>query len=103
MLRVRGRYKQRRGIQQGKFDPSDANGVKHTAVGVWDLYEQVQPESAQIPGSLQLEPFLDIIRSLPYVWRMVKDIGSIRTCRILLTIYFVIEAIASLLPAVALW
>jgi hypothetical protein len=98
-----GYHKHRRSIQKGKFDLSDASRVKHTPVGVWDLYEQVQPEFARVPGSSRFESYLEMVSSFPYVWRMIKDIGSIRTCWFLLAIYFGIEAIASLLPAVALW
>jgi hypothetical protein len=92
-----------RSTQKGGFNLSDASSVKHTPVGVWDLYEQVQPEFTNVPGSSQFEPYLEMASSFPYVWRMIKDICSIRTCWFLLAMYFGIEAIASLLPAVALW
>lgn len=99
----RGYRKQRPSTQKGKLDFSDANRVKHTPVGVWDLYEQIQPEFVHVPGSSRFQPYFEMVTSFPYVWRMIKDIGSIRTCWFLLAIYFGIEALASLLPAVALW
>lgn len=89
--------------RKGKFDPLDAKHVKHSQVGVWDLYEEIQPELARIPGSSRLEPYLEMAGSMPYVWRMLKDIGSIRACWFLLGLYLMIECAASLLPAVSLW
>lgn len=99
----RGHGKQRRSRRKGIFDPSDARHIKHSRIGVWDFYEETQPELAHIPGSSLLETYLELVNGLPYVWRMLKDIGSIRACWSLLSMYLVIECIASLLPAVSLW
>ncbi|KAF9456687.1 P-loop containing nucleoside triphosphate hydrolase protein [Collybia nuda] len=100
---MRRGYKRSRTSKKGKFDPLDSQHVKHSHIGVWDLYEETQPQLAHIPGGSRLEPYLEILNSLPYVWRMIKDIGSIRACWFLLTVYLVIEFLASLLPAVSIW
>jgi hypothetical protein len=97
-------YKRSRSRKKGKFDPLDAKHVKHSHIGVWDLYEETQqPELAHVPGASRLEPYLELVNSLPYVWRMIKDIGSIRACWFLLAAYLAIEFLASLLPAVSIW
>ncbi|PFH50719.1 hypothetical protein AMATHDRAFT_75408 [Amanita thiersii Skay4041] len=88
-----------------KFDPLDSINVKHTHIGVWDLYEELQPSSnylQQWSSSLR-NSYYELITSLPYVWRMLKDIGRIRSCWSLLSLYLVIEISHSLLPAIQLW
>lgn len=92
-----------RGTRKGTFDPNDATRVKHTRVGVWDLYEEVAPELERIPGSSKYERFLEWKRDLPYVWFMLKDISSIRRCWPLFFSYIVVEFILALVPAVNLW
>lgn len=99
----RGGFRRRKPIKKGKFYPSDTQNIKHTRIGAWDLYEEIQPELIHIPGSSRLEPYLEIVQSLPYVLRMLKDIGSIRACWFHLALYLIVECIASLVPAISLW
>lgn len=77
--------------------------MKHTKVGVWDLYEEKEPELANIPGSSRLERLLAMRQSLPYLWQMLKDIGSIRSCWWLLVGYMVLVVVSAMIPAAALW
>jgi hypothetical protein len=84
----------------GKVDPQDARRVKHSRIGVWDLYEERPTDN---PGSSILETYARIRESLPYVVRMLKDILSIRRVRILLPIFLVVEVLGSLTPAVSMW
>ncbi|KAG1777296.1 P-loop containing nucleoside triphosphate hydrolase protein [Suillus placidus] len=87
----------------GKFDPEDARRVKHTRIGVWDLYEDRQTDMPHIPGSSRLETYSQIVQSMPHVLRMLKDILSIRQCWLLLSVFLVVEVLASLTPAISLW
>jgi len=96
-------FRKKYGNLKGKFDPADGKNVKHTHIGVWDLYEEIQPELSQIPGSARFETYFEMMNSLPYVWRMIKDIGTIRACWSLLVFYLVVELVAALVPAVSLW
>ncbi|KAG1765412.1 P-loop containing nucleoside triphosphate hydrolase protein [Suillus occidentalis] len=89
--------------RSGKFDPEDARRVKHTRIGVWDLYEDRQTDIPRIPGSSRLETYAQIVQSMPHVLRMLKDILSIRQCRLLLSVFLVVEVLASLTPAISLW
>ncbi|KAE9391323.1 P-loop containing nucleoside triphosphate hydrolase protein [Gymnopus androsaceus JB14] len=92
--------------RKGKFDPADEKHVKHTNIGkVWELYEEREPELSKIPFSsrLNLERYLGIYDSFPFVWRMLTDIGSIRACWLYLALYLAIQFALSLIPAVQLW
>jgi len=90
--------------RSGTFDPEDVKRVQHTRIGVWDFYEEKQPILGwNIPGTSTLEHYLEVTRSLPYVWRMMKDISQIRNCWILVLLYIFVELAQSLLPAASLW
>ncbi|KAF7986144.1 hypothetical protein HWV62_38510 [Athelia sp. TMB] len=91
------------GKGKGTFDPEDEKHVKHTKLGVWDLYRETQPELQHIPGSSRMEPYLEMYQSLPFVWKMILDIGSIRSCWVMLTAYLSLVIMAALVPAVSLW
>lgn len=99
-------YRGRRSIKTGKggaFNPEDAKHVKHTKLGVWDFYQERRLEFARIPGAAKAEPYLEMYQSLPFVWRMLKELGQIKSCWILLSLYLLIVFLASLVPAVSLW
>ena len=102
MRRGRGQ-KTRRGPRHGSFDPHDANTVKHTRLGVWDLYEQVDSGIIRLPWVSEVARRLEVLNDLPYVWRMFKDVASIKSCWLYFLIYCIIEFLSSLLPAVTLW
>ena len=89
--------------RKGTFDPNDARRVKHTKLGMWDLYEERELKLARIPGSSRLEKYMDLVEGLPYVWRMIKDVLSIPTCAFLLLVYAVTELGRAIFPAVGLW
>lgn len=89
--------------RKGKFDPNDELNVKHTRVGVWDLYEEIDPKLRRVPGSSRFRDYLEMIDNIPYVWTMIKDIMSIRSCWFLMGFYLFIEFTAALIPAVSVW
>lgn len=89
-------------MRKGTFDTEDRSRVKHSRIGVWDLYEEITPRLGPI-GWPTFQPVYDIVENIPYVWRMIVDVASIRECNILLFAYLVIELVASLLPALSLW
>ncbi|EIW86264.1 P-loop containing nucleoside triphosphate hydrolase protein [Coniophora puteana RWD-64-598 SS2] len=89
--------------RKGEFNPEDAERVKHTRIGVWDLYEERHPELKYVPGSSRIETYMQMLDSMPFIWRMIKDILSIRQCTVMLILYLIVEVIASLIPAVSLW
>ncbi|KAH9891326.1 P-loop containing nucleoside triphosphate hydrolase protein [Cubamyces lactineus] len=92
-----------RSSRKGTFDPNDTHRVKHTRIGVWDLYEEINPDLENIPGSTSLEKLLEAYACLPYLLRMCADILSIRSCWFLLVAYLTADFLHSLLPAASLW
>lgn len=90
--------------RSGVFDPNDTQRIKHTRMGVWDLYEEhTSTDSIPIPASSRLEMLAQIFQGLPHVWRMLKDVCSVRRCLVLICLYFLVEIGAALIPAVSLW
>lgn len=89
----------------GKVNPQDARRVKHSRIGIWDLYEERQANSSwlRIPGSSIVETYAQMIQNTPYVVRMLKDVLSIRRVQMLFPIFLVMEVSGSLIPAVSLW
>lgn len=74
--------------------------IKHTKLGLWDLYVEVDDYIPYIQWpAISLQPY---IQSAPYAWRMIKDITSIPKCRVLLTAYVLTELAAALIPALTL-
>ncbi|KAF8665110.1 hypothetical protein AX16_000577 [Volvariella volvacea WC 439] len=99
----RSHRRRRISSRRGTFDPSDSVNVKHTRLGVWDLYEEVHHRANFITSSISFEPCLQLLNNMSYVWRMLGDIGSIRGAWWLLVGYLATELTASLIPALYLW
>jgi hypothetical protein len=102
----RFRHRKHADQAEGTFDPEDTQNVRHTKLGVWDLYEQIEPKLKMVPWSVRskLEAFHEMSGSFPYVVRMFKDIGSIgRTCYLLFAGYVLITVLLALIPAIELW
>ena len=87
----------------GTFDPSDRTRVKHTKIGVWDLYEEIDPARAHVPGASYAERAFVAYACLPYLARMIRDVFAIRSCWFLLAAYALAESGQALLPAASLW
>ncbi|OCH83861.1 P-loop containing nucleoside triphosphate hydrolase protein [Obba rivulosa] len=85
------------------FDPEDRVRVKHTKVGVWDLYEELPCQFDHVPGASRVERILEIKQNLPYLWRMMKEFVSIENCGFLLCITLSMQLLIGLIPAITLW
>ncbi|KAI9062254.1 P-loop containing nucleoside triphosphate hydrolase protein [Trametes sanguinea] len=88
---------------KGTFDPNDTSRVKHTRLGVWDVYEDQSSRISALPGWWTVEKYAEVVNCLPYVWRMLKDILSIPACAFLFGIFCVTQGSVALVPALALW
>ncbi|KAJ6498112.1 P-loop containing nucleoside triphosphate hydrolase protein [Mycena vitilis] len=99
------RRRQQVNLDEGTFDPQDKQKVKHTRMGIWDLYEEIEPKLKLVPGSLRshLETYHEMKGSFPFVLRMFKEIGSIKECWWLLAGYLAIALALALIPAIELW
>ena len=89
--------------KKGTFDPHNASSVKHTRLGVWDLYEEFEPGLVRVPGASRLEKYMDILECTPYVWRMVRDVLSIPSCAVLCVLHALINLGMAVVPALGLW
>ncbi|KAH9947363.1 P-loop containing nucleoside triphosphate hydrolase protein [Amylocystis lapponica] len=90
--------------RQGTFEPENTAIVKHTRVGVWDLYEERHPKFIwRLPGLSTVERYGEMFQNAPYVWKMLKDISSIRNCWSLLCCFLLVQLLLSLIPAASLW
>lgn len=101
MYRRRGRARGR--ANADPFNPDDTNNVTHTKYGVWDVYEDKPSVLTRIPIAARLEPYYDMIKALPYILRMLKDIASMPSCLVLLVLRAVLSLGIALLPALSLW
>jgi hypothetical protein len=81
-----------------KRDPKDARRVRHTRMGIWDLYEDRETDVSRIAWT-----YAQIVQSVPHILRTLKDILSIRRAWVPLSAFLAIEVLASLVPAVSLW
>ena len=89
--------------RKGNFNPDDERRVKHSKIGVWDVYEEIAPELESLPGASFLDHLNELRLGSKYVFRMLKDLTGLRNCWFVLSVYAVCMVALSLLPAVALW
>jgi hypothetical protein len=68
-------------------------------MGIWDLYEDRETDVSRIAWTY----YAQIVQSGPYISRTLKDILSIRRAWMPLSVFLVIEILASLIPVVSLW
>lgn len=91
--------------RSSKGEPNFAKEFKHTKAGVWDVYEQVPHNKfgLKIPWISKLTRNLEIVNDLPLIWRVIKDVMNIKSCRYYLLSFILVKILLSLQPAVALW
>ncbi|KAJ7724996.1 P-loop containing nucleoside triphosphate hydrolase protein [Mycena maculata] len=101
----RGRNQPQVNPDEGVFDPEDTQKVRHTKIGIWDLYETIEPKLKLVPWTLRskLETYHEMKGSFPFVLRMFREIGSIRGCWWLLGGYLIIAVVLAMIPAIELW
>ena len=91
---------------KGKKKLPQPADILHAKLGAWDLYyQELNPDSFALPSWLTTFPELydELVRSLPCLERMVKDIIGIKQCQLQLVLFIAMELLQSLLPAVELW
>ena len=82
-----------------------AKEFKHTKTDIWEVYEQIPTGKigAIIPGISKPFRNLELIKDLPFVWRMVRDVIKIKSCWYYLCLFTLVKLLSSLEPAAALW
>ncbi|KAH9917929.1 P-loop containing nucleoside triphosphate hydrolase protein [Epithele typhae] len=89
--------------KKGTFNPYDTSRVKHTRLGVWDLYEEQEPKLAKVPGTSRFEQYMDLIECMPYVWRMVKDVLGIPSCAFLFAVHVACQFARAMMATLGTW
>ncbi|KAH8799497.1 P-loop containing nucleoside triphosphate hydrolase protein [Flagelloscypha sp. PMI_526] len=97
------------------FNPANSK-VKHTKLGIWDFYQQELDAvdaggESDKPGRVRWRfvpksvwaKFYQVQDGLPHVLKMLKEVTTIPSVWFLLTVYVVLQALSSLVPAVKLW
>jgi len=98
MGRNRRRSKKAKG---NTFDPLDESLVEHRKLGVWDLYVERDPNLSYFPASWRIERYAGLLADLPYLWRTIRDVGTVTWPLLFLFVSFTL--IKSLVPALNLW
>ena len=94
---------------ENKVSPGDDNPyagriVKHQRFGVWDWYEERDPDGVQlISPSSWGQSYYALSGSFHHVVRAVKDLLSIPGCKAQFAIYLATGLGAALIPAAAIW
>lgn len=96
----KNRHRSKKG-KKGTFDPQNEALVEHRKLGVWDLYMERNSKSSLFPTSLKIEEYIGIWNDLPYLWRAIREVGSLAWP--LLLFYVAITVASSLIPALSLW
>ncbi|KAI0288520.1 HlyB/MsbA family ABC transporter [Russula brevipes] len=81
--------------------PRDGKVLKHTKLGVWDLYQEHDKLLSYFPTSWKIEAYTGIWNDLPYLWKTIRDLSTVAWKP--LSLYLVTTLAKSLLPALTLW
>ncbi|RPD54069.1 HlyB/MsbA family ABC transporter [Lentinus tigrinus ALCF2SS1-6] len=95
-------YDSRKRVEQRY--PQAGRVVKHRQYGVWDWYEERNPDGEHFAVLETLRAaYSQCIECAPYVARTVKDVMSIPGCALQLGLYSATELGLGLTPALSLW
>lgn len=94
----------RNGTAALKESPQLKKRIKRSRFGVWDFYEEKYDDvqAMDMLTSISFE-YEEVLESLPYVRRMIKDVASIPGCRRLVSMYALNRIVTSLIPAASIW
>ena len=92
------------GLSKNTENPFADRIVTHQRIGVWDYYEEKDPDGGRLPSiSSWKQKVSDVVESLPYAIRMIKDILNIPGIRGHLLIYVAVQLGSSVVPAASIW
>ena len=92
------------GLSNSAENPYADRIVTHKRIGVWDYYEEQDPDGRRLPSiSSWVKKCSDVVESLPYAIRMIKDILDIPGIRGPLLIYVAAQLGSSVIPAASIW
>ena len=77
--------------------------VKHTQQGIWDYYEEYDPDASRAALSGYRKSIEMAMESLPYAARAIKEVIALPGCIVQMVIYTGAELALSVVPAVSIW
>ncbi|TFK83989.1 P-loop containing nucleoside triphosphate hydrolase protein [Polyporus arcularius HHB13444] len=78
--------------------------IKHTRMGVWDQYVEVDPDAGKVPTRAAIvKKYESVVAAMPYLARMVKDVFGIPGCKLQAVLYVGASLGTAVLPATTLW
>ncbi|KAI0716185.1 P-loop containing nucleoside triphosphate hydrolase protein [Cerioporus squamosus] len=78
--------------------------IKHTRMGVWDEYVEVDPDAGKIPiRTAMTKKYESFVGTAPYLARMVQDVLGIPGCKSQAVLYVGASLGTAILPATTLW
>lgn len=81
-----------------------SRNVKHTRYGIWDMYEEDNPDAGKVTMLARLkEKWEDVTDGLPEVVLALKDALTIPGCKLYISTFAAAELVASFIPAVSIW
>ena len=85
---------------ESSIDPYASRIVKRTRYGIWDAYEEAEPDGGQITLK---ERWRTIVEAASDLERALRDLLAIPGCEALISIYTAAELAASFVPAASVW
>ena len=85
-------------------NPEDsARTVTRTQLGIWDYYEEKDPDAGRVAVWDAFKDARDIYGSLPFLLRASKDLLAIPGCAFQIAEYAVCELTSAFVPALSVW
>ncbi|RPD56246.1 P-loop containing nucleoside triphosphate hydrolase protein [Lentinus tigrinus ALCF2SS1-7] len=78
--------------------------VKHTRIGVWDEYVEVDPDAGRMSiTATVVKKYEGVLGSVPYLVRIVKDVLGIPGCKLQTFLFVGASLGTAVVPAATLW
>ena len=77
--------------------------VKHTRLGIWDHYEEKDPDGRRLAVGDSFQAARETLAVLPYALRAVQDILAIPECKLQVAVFTASEFADAIIPAISVW
>ena len=83
--------------------PDNERVVKHTRLGIWDHYEEKDPDAGRLAIGDSFRAARETLAILPYALRAVQDILAIPECKLQVAVFTASEFADAIIPAISVW
>ena len=95
---------QEQAAPSNETDPYAGRIVHHYRYGVWDMYEELNPDARKLNLRATVrQRAKELSDSAPYLLRAVKDVLAIPGCKRLVALYGVSKFASAFMPALSVW